>query len=130
MLSGGKNEAATSKGSVMAALRPAVDLEAESRAVLWRRLHAEDALEAARAAEARRAAELAIEARIAMQVQGRLCWAIARLQPLVSRIEAHLRDEQREAARAGEHGRRLAIEHELDALFGDLNQAMRMEAGR
>jgi hypothetical protein len=105
-------------------------LEDESRAVFCRHLHAEAALEAARADAARRGAELAIEARVAMQVQGRICWAIARLQPLVSRIEAHLRDEHREAARAGEHGRRLAIEHELDALFGDLNQAMRAEAGR
>jgi hypothetical protein len=46
----------------------------------------------------------------------------------VARIEAHLRDELHAAARAGEHSRRLAIERELDALFGDLNQAM--EVGR
>jgi hypothetical protein len=103
-------------------------LEDESRAAFLRGLRADAALESARADEARRAAELAIEARIAVALQGRVCWAIARLQPLVSRIEAHLRDELHAAARAGEQGRRLAIEYELDALFGDLNQAM--EVGR
>jgi hypothetical protein len=105
-------------------------LEAESRAALLRGLRAEAALESARADEARRAAELAIEARVALQVQGRICWAIARLQPLVSRIEAHLRDELHDAVRQGDNGRRAHLEAEIDALFGDLNQAMRAEAGR
>jgi hypothetical protein len=73
--------------------------EDESRALLCHHLRAEAALEAARADEARRSAELAIEARVAMQVQGRVCWAIDRLQPLVTRLEAHLRDELHAAAR-------------------------------
>jgi hypothetical protein len=110
--------------TMRAIIRSPSALEAESRAAFLRGFRADAALEAARADAARRAAELAIEARVAMQVQGRICWAIARMQPLVSRIEAHLRDELHAAARAGEHGRRLAIEYELEALFGDLNQAM------
>jgi hypothetical protein len=101
--------------------------EGESRAILLRHLRQEAALESARADEARRAAELAIEAKISLQVQGRIARAIA---PLVSRLEAHLRDELREAARAGDNGRRMLIEAEIDALFRDLNQAMRAEAGR
>jgi hypothetical protein len=41
---------------------------------------------------------------------------------LVTRLEAHLRDEVHAAARAGDNGRRVRLESELDALFGDLNQ--------
>jgi hypothetical protein len=116
--------------TMRAIIRSPSALEDESRAAFLRGFRADAALEAARADAARRAAELAIEARIAVALQGRLCWAIARMQPLVSRIEAHLRAELHAAARAGEQGRRLAIERELDALFGDLNQAMSAEAGR
>ncbi len=52
-----------------------------------------------------------------------------RLQPLVDRIEAHLREELRDALRAGDNGRRRRAEAEIDAFFRLANEAVH-EGGR
>ena len=101
-------------------------LEDASRAALRRRICTEENHQA----EARRAAELAIEARVTLQVRERVHRAIVRLHPLVSRVEDHLRNELRDAAICGDNARSMLLERELDALFHELNEAMRAEVGR
>ena len=94
-------------------LRPAVTLEDRTRQRLWRVIHAEGA----RNAEAVRASGAAASARLSLRRAERVRQAIAKLQPLVSRLEAHLREKLRDAMRCGDNFRRLAVEREIDELY-------------
>jgi hypothetical protein len=109
----------------MSEVMPAVDLDRQTRARLTRILRQE----AADRAEAQHAGALAAEARTTLRRQDRIRAAIERMQPFVSRLEAHLRAELGEAARQGGHNRRLRIELEIDELFA-LARAAAEEAGR
>jgi hypothetical protein len=108
----------------MAALTVA-RLESRSRADAWRSLR----MEAAAKVEAQRAGALAAEARQVMRKEDRVRAAIDRLQPLVSRLEAHLRKELHDAMRSGDHNRRARVELEIDELFRLADEAAQ-EAGR
>jgi hypothetical protein len=85
--------------------------------------------EAADEAEAVHAGALAAEARIELRRQDKVNAAIKRLQPLVTRIESHLRAELRDAMRQGDNGRRILLEGEIEALFNLAREAAQ-EAGR
>ena len=85
--------------------------------------------EAADEAEAVHAGALAAQARIELRRQDKVRAAIDRLQPLVSRLEAHLRDQLRDAMRRGDNGRRTLLEAEIDELHRLANEAAQ-EAGR
>jgi hypothetical protein len=110
----------------MPALRPAVaTLEGRSRAAVWRAIREDEGREA----EALRAAQAAAQACTTLRRQDRVRAAVDRLQPLVSRLEAHLRAELHDAMRQGDNSRRLRVEREIDELFALANEAAQ-EAGR
>ena len=71
---------------------------------------------------------VAAEARLSLRRAERVRQAIAKLQPLVSRLEAHLREELRDAMRCGDNYRRLAAEREIDELFRFASQAVEEES--
>jgi hypothetical protein len=109
----------------MSALRSQATLESRSRAALMRGIREDNA----RKAEALHAAEFAAEARITLKRQDRVRAAIVRLQPLVTRLEMHLREELLDAMRAGDNNRRILVEAEVDELYR-LADAAAQEAGR
>jgi hypothetical protein len=109
----------------MAVTVPAIDLDHRTRARLTRLLRQE----AADKVEAVHAGELAAEARMSIRRADRVSAAVARLQPLISKLENHLRAELRDAMRQGDNNRRLRVEREIDELFALADQAAQ-EAGR
>jgi hypothetical protein len=109
----------------MSALMPAVDLDARSRAAVWRSIRQE----AATQAEAVHAGGVMAEARQTLRRQDRVHRAIDRLQPFVSRLESHLREELRDAQVRGDNNRRILLEGEIDSLFCEFDEMVRGLAG-